>query len=375
MTKRRDFLKKMGMLGVGVGATGIVGTTKGGELETPVPSYSRSSTPKTVWRMQTYASPQLAQHVIKPSIDLFNRIAGDEMVIELYYNDHIPSNEIFHALKDGTLDAVQADDQSVSPETDISVFGGYFPFACRYSLDIPALFHHWGLEEIWAEAYGKVKGITWLSAGAWDPCHFITNKAIHSVDDFNGLSLYTFPTAGRFLSRLGVRIVKNLPWNHITDSLKFNDGSLDGVAWCGITEAYTIGWADVASYFLSNSISGAWCGSYFANSKSWDRLPNHLRNLFRACVDSSHYYRQHWYWSEEAKLRVNGKKLKTTSIPEKDWQYVKSEAYVFWDEVSKMSSRNNQVIKILRAYNETMSKVYPSFSSHSINEDKSGFST
>ncbi len=31
------------------------------------------------------------------------------------------------------------------------------------SLDVPTLFHQYGLNEIWAEAYGEVEGVTWLS--------------------------------------------------------------------------------------------------------------------------------------------------------------------------------------------------------------------
>ncbi len=34
---------------------------------------------KIKWRMQTYAGPALAAHVVKPAIDSFNMIAGDEM--------------------------------------------------------------------------------------------------------------------------------------------------------------------------------------------------------------------------------------------------------------------------------------------------------
>ena len=74
-------------------------------------------------------------------------------------------------------------------------------------------------------------------------------------------------------------------------------------------------WADVTPYFLTNNISGAWIGSYFANTASWEKVPEHLKTLFKLCIDSSHYYRQHWYWAGEADLRVNGPKMKLTTIP------------------------------------------------------------
>src|SRR3546814_6691107 len=63
------------------------------------------------------------------------------MEIELYYADQlVPTSELFRALQSGTIDAVQSDDATMASPVDISVFGGYFPFSTRYSLDLPVLF-------------------------------------------------------------------------------------------------------------------------------------------------------------------------------------------------------------------------------------------
>ena len=79
------------------------------------------------------------------------------MEIELYYADQlVPTAELFRAMQNGTIDAVQSDDATMASPVDISVFGGYFPFATRYSLDLPAMFQYYGLNEIWDEAYGEV---------------------------------------------------------------------------------------------------------------------------------------------------------------------------------------------------------------------------
>jgi TRAP-type mannitol/chloroaromatic compound transport system substrate-binding protein len=103
--------------------------------------------------------------------------------------------------------------------------------------------------------------------------------------------VFTFPTAGRFLAQFGV-VPVTLPWEDIEVAVQ--TGELDGIAWSGITEDYTVGWANVTNYFLTNNISGAWCGSYFANKDKWAELPDNLKELFKLCMDSSHYYRQHW---------------------------------------------------------------------------------
>ncbi len=347
MTNRRDFLKKVSLAGAGaVGAS---------TLAAP---YVKAQSP-IKWRLQTYAGPALAEHVIKPSIDAFNKAANGEMEIELYFADQlVPTGELFRAMQRGTIDAVQSDDDSIAAPVDISVFGGYFPFATRYSLDVPALFNKWGLKEIWEEAYSEVEGVTWLGAGAWDPCNFATKDPIRSLEDLKGKRIFTFPTAGRFLSRFGV-VPVTLPWEDIEVAMQ--TGELDGIAWSGITEDYTVGWADVTKYFLTNNISGAWCGSYFANSERWQELPEHLQTLFRLCMDSSNYYRLHWYWAGEASLRVDGTKLELTTIPDAEWAKVEAEAEKFWDEIAAESERNARVVKILKEYNATMKKAGPPY--------------
>jgi len=347
MTARRDFLKKAGAATAGVAAASTF----------PAPAVKAQSTIK--WRLQTYAGPALAEHVIKPSIESFNRVANGEMEIELFFADQlVPTGELFRAMQRGTIDAVQSDDDSIAAPVDVSVFGGYFPLALRYSLDVPTLFNQYGLKEIWEEAYDEVENVTWLSAGAWDPCHFATVDPINSLADLRGKRVFTFPTAGRFLSRFGV-VPVTLPWEDIEVAVQ--TGELDGIAWSGITEDYTVGWADVTNYFLTNNISGAWIGSYFANSERWDELPDHLKELFRLCMDSSHYYRQYWYWGGEADLRTKGTKLKLTTIPDEEWKQVEEEADKFWDEIAETSPRAAKVVQIFRDYNQTMRDAGPPY--------------
>jgi TRAP-type mannitol/chloroaromatic compound transport system substrate-binding protein len=347
MTKRRDFLKKAGAVTAGAVAATTVSA----------PYVKAAKTIK--WRLQTYAGPALAEHVIKPSIDAFNKVANGDMVIDLYTSDQlVPTGELFRAMQRGTIDAVQSDDDSIAAPVDVSVFGGYFPFALRYSLDVPVLFHQYGLNEIWEEAYGEVENVTWLSAGSWDPCHFNTVKPIRSLEDLKGLRVYTFPTAGKFLTRFGV-VPVNVAYEDAEVAVQ--TGELDGMAWSAITEDYTVGWADVTNYFLTNNISGAWIGSYFANSERWNELPEHLKTLFKLCMDSSHYYRQYWYWGGEAHLRTKGTKLKLTTIPAEEWKTVEDEALKFWDEIAAKSPRSAKVVKILKEYNETMKNAGPPY--------------
>ncbi|MEZ5812896.1 MAG: TRAP transporter substrate-binding protein [Rhizobiaceae bacterium] len=337
MTTRRKFL------------TGAAGATGAAALAAPAIAQSTIK-----WRLQTYAGPALAEHVVKPAIDSFNKIAGDQMQIELYTSDQlVPTAELFRAMQAGTIDAVQSDDDSMASPTEVTVFGGYFPFASRYSLDVPVLFNKFGLKEIWEAEYAKV-GVQHISAGSWDPCHFNTKDPIKSLADLKGKRVFTFPTAGRFLAQFGV-VPVTLPWEDIEVAVQ--TGELDGIAWSGITEDYTVGWADVTNYFLTNNISGAWIGHFFANQDRWNEVPDNLKELMRVCFDQSHYYRQWWYWGGEADLRVNGTKMQLTSIPDAEWQQVEDAAVKFWDEIAAESEIKAKVVDVFRTYNAAMAKA------------------
>jgi TRAP-type mannitol/chloroaromatic compound transport system substrate-binding protein len=340
---KREFLRKTVLTGAGAAVATV--------LATP---YVKAQAP-IKWRMQTYAGPPLGAHVIKPQIDAFNKAANGEMEIELYYADQlVPTSELFRALQNGTIDAVQSDDATMASPVDISVFGGYFPFSSRYSLDLPVLFTQYGLNEIWQEAYSEVEGVEWLSAGTWDPLHIFTTEPIRSLADMQGKRVFGVPTAGKFLSRYGL-IPVTVPWDDVEVGLQ--TGQLDGVAWSGFTEMYEIGWADVCNYALTNNICGAWCGSYFAHSASWEKVPPHLKQLFMSTIDQSHYYRQVWYWGGEAKLRVEGEKMELTSIPKEEWSQVEKDAESFWDEAAASSPRAARIVEKLKEYTAVMEKA------------------
>jgi TRAP-type C4-dicarboxylate transport system substrate-binding protein len=233
LATRRNILRKAGLGGAALAAGATLGAPRVVAQTGPIK-----------WRLQTFSGAPLGAHVIKPQIDAFNKAANGEMEIELYYADQlVPTADLFRALQSGTVDAVQSDEATMASPVDIAVFGGYFPFATRYSLDVPALFHYYGLNEIWADAYKDVENVTWLSTGAWDPLHIFTvSKPIRSLADMNGLRVFGVPTAGRFLSKYGL-VPVTIPWDNVEVAMQ--TGELDGVAWCGFTEANEVGSADV----------------------------------------------------------------------------------------------------------------------------------
>jgi len=341
MLKRRQLLTKAGLAGAAATTT----------LAAP-PVIAQEP---IRWRMQTYAGATLGQTATQPFVAAFNTAAHGEMVIELFFADQIvPTGELFRAMQAGTIDAVHSDDDSMASPVEVGVFGGYFPFATRSILDVPVLFEQYGLKDIWKKAYSDAGGVVWLSAAGQDPCNFNTKKEITSVADLSGLKLYTFPTAGRFLAQFGV-VPVSIPYEDAEVAVQ--TGELDGMSWSGITEDYTVGWADVTDYFLTNNISGAWIGSWFANEKKWADLPDHLKQLYMSCMEAGHTFRNQWYWGGEAKLRATGDKLKLRTVPAKEWKEVEDAAIKFWDEIAAESETKAKVVQIFKDYNKVINSA------------------
>ena len=86
-------------------------------------------------------------------------------------------------------------------------------------------------------------------------------------------------------------------------------------------------------------------------------MPPHLQLLMKTCFEQSHYYRQHWYWAGEAKLRVEGADTKLTSIPDEEWATVEEAARKFWEEIAAESETKAKVVAIIEKYNENMVKA------------------
>jgi len=128
------------------------------------------------------------------------------------------------------------------PHGGVSVFGGYFPFASRYSLDC-AVLSKIRAQGIWEEAYGELRGVTLARPGAWGPCNFATVKPINSLGRFSkGKRIFTFPTAGSFF-RFGVWCPLDLPWGNDVEVAMRRANGTDCLF--GHYEDYHRGWADV----------------------------------------------------------------------------------------------------------------------------------
>ena len=150
-----------------------------------------------------------------------------------------------------------------------------------------------------------------------------------------------------------------LPWEDIEVAVQ--TGELDGIAWCGTTELHSVGWSKVVKYYLTNNINGAWIGSLFVNEERWNELPPHLQTLFRLAMDSSHYYRQHWYWWGEAHYRTVGGEVELTTIPAEEWAAGRGRGRGVLGRDRRHRRAPGPVVQILKDYRAIMQQAGPPY--------------
>jgi hypothetical protein len=83
--------------------------------------------------------------------------------------------------------------------------------------------------------------------------------------------------------------------------------------------------------------------------------------MFQLAMDSSHYYRQHWYWWGEAHYRTRGGEVELTTIPAEEWAEVEAAAEAFWGEIAGTSDRAARIIEILKEYRAVMQEAGPPY--------------
>jgi hypothetical protein len=86
-------------------------------------------------------------------------------------------------------------------------------------------------------------------------------------------------------------------------------------------------------------------------------LPDHLKSLVMACIESGHFFRNQWYFGGEAKLRAEGTKLKVQTIPASEWRAVEDAASKFWDEVAETGETAAKVVQIFKDYDAVRQKA------------------
>ena len=328
--------------------------------EAPAPAGAPAEPTEVIrWRCQTYAGPELSEHIGFKQIKQFNEIAKGRMVIEMYTADElVPMADVLPALQAGTLDLVVGSEEMWGPELEVAAISGYFPLMTSMPLEAAVLWEYKGFADIWREQYDKIEGVTWLTGGGWDPNNLASKTKLATYDDLKGKKVFGYPSVAEFLEPTGL-IQTYMPVEDV--EMAIETGMLDGVFWCAFTELYTIGWAEPCKYVISQPFAGTWMGSWLASTESWEALTPDLKQLLLLTLDAAHYYRNNWYYNGEVEYRVRGGEMEVVVWSDEDWQKILDLVPPYYEKVAARNPTAARAIEIIKEYHKDLDAAGPPF--------------
>ncbi len=177
-------------------------------------------------------------------------------------------------------------------------------------------FYHGGGMQLMAkvyEPYGLLSfpgGNTGNQMGGW------FKKEIRSLDDIEGLKMRIPGFAGEVLARLGAKPVNIAPAELYT-ALERN--TIDALEWVGPSLDLRMGFHKIAPYYYTGWHEPAGEMQFLVNRRSWNRLPNDLREILKTAMRMTAYdtwiRTTHESATNLAKMRQEFPAIKIRSFP------------------------------------------------------------
>jgi len=318
----------------------------------PAPPAEEEEAPPTEqpvyhWRIQTGFAPAQNRDNVRPWLDEIEAMLGGRGTFDLYGSAEIvPDDETIPAIQAGTLDFCQGWAPGLSPPFgDLGMMQCIPPFGWQSSIEAYALWHEWGMKEIFVKAYEDLGHIHYVGMSVHDPMHVISTKPIRKYEDFDGLKINAAAMVAKpFVDAGAVTVV--LPVEEFYMSAK--TGIVDALIWAGSKESYTNNWHEVYPYFLANAIVGGCQTDWLANKEMWDSLPSDIQDIITYGFSSYCMRTLTYYYQGEPEC---WEYFTVTKLSPEDMAKIRESEMEYWDELGEKDPRCAEVAKILRDYN------------------------
>ncbi len=269
--QRRDFMKKVGVGSVAVGA-GLAGA-RVAEAKTAHKWKMVTTWPKNFPGLGTGAN-NLAR--------LIAEMSGGRIQVKVYgAKELVPAFEVFDAVSRGTAEMGHGAAYYWKGKHEATQFFTTVPFGMT-AQEMNGWFYYGGGLELWSELYARFNlvpapaGNSGVQMGGW------FNKEINSVDDLKGLKMRIPGLGGEVLKRAGGTPV-NLPGGELFTSLQ--SGAIDATEWVGPYNDLAFGLYKAAKYYYYPGFhEPGTCLEAMINKDAYEALPKDLQSIvMNAC--------------------------------------------------------------------------------------------
>ena len=305
------------------------------------------------WRLQGITPPSdVAYMQVVKFCDSVKEKSGGKFIIKAHPgNTLVKTADSFRATQKGMLDMMYS---AGSYWSGILAEGNWetgLPYTTRNRAEEMALLYDYGLLKILREAYAE-KGMYLLSPGPCGKRIIMSNKPIRKIEDFKGLKIRCTGPEADLVKLLGASPVF-LTGGEIYTALEL--GTVDAASWTSIAWS-KMNWSEVAKYYCKPRTADMNLG-LVVNKKKYDALPEKYKIILdlaaREWIDNMMINYHEIEVLQEKKLDL--KRLCVLS-PE-DQAKVQKMAIQVWDKIAKMSPRNAEAVKIIKAYMKKLGRI------------------
>lgn len=254
----------------------------------------------------------------------------------------VPNDQMFAALRSGTLQAVYGYGGYWGGQMELAVLESGIPMAWTSLEEAKELWHERGLGELLTESYAEqgVKYTVPVFGGKFD---LLTKEPVDSLADMSELKIRATPSVSAVLDHFDIPTVY-IPPQEFYIALSTN--TIDGLIYGGPYDYSVLKLDEVAtSYTELNMLYPGFVDNVLVNQNVWNGMPEDLQDTFMEVTAEWAEYRHQKFveWNEEA-----ADSFEITTLPDDDVLAMTEAAQDVWDAEAEKSSRAAEAVEMIR---------------------------
>lgn len=254
----------------------------------------------------------------------------------------VPNDQMFAALRGGTLQAIYGYGGYWGGQMDTAVLESGIPMAWTSLEEAQELWNERGLGELLAENYAQ-QGVHYTVPVFGGKFDLLTKEPVNSLDDLSQLKIRATPSVSAVLSEFDIPTVY-IPPQEFYIALSTN--AIDGLIYGGPYDYSVLKLNEVAtSYTEMNMLYPGFVDNILVNQNIWNSMPEDLQNTFTEVTTEWADYRHQKFveWNEEA-----AHLFESTTLPEDDVLAMTEAAQQVWNAEAKKSPVAAEAIDMIR---------------------------
>lgn len=293
-------------------------------------------------RMQRYTGTE-EDEIFKRYQDMLAEASDGRIKLNIFRGGElVPNDQMFAALRSGTLQAIYGYGGYWGGQMDTAVLESGIPMAWTSLEEAQELWNERGLGELLTENYAQ-QGVQYTVPVFGGKFDLLTKEPVESLADLSELKIRATPSVSAVLNHFDIPTVY-IPPQEFYIALSTN--AIDGLIYGGPYDYSVLKLNEVAtSYTELNMLYPGFVDNVLVNQNVWNSMPEDLQETFMDVTAEWADYRHQKFveWNEEA-----AHMFEITTLPDDDVVAMTDAAQEVWDAEAEKSPRAAEAIEMIR---------------------------